>query len=105
MNAIGAMRARIALYSPERTLDELGGASLGWTPEGEAWAQVEAAGAAFGAAFDTAASNAAYRMTIHRRDEVRAGWRVVWDGRALRIMSVRDEGAPRIVLNCEEETL
>lgn len=102
---IGVMRARIALYSPERTPDDVGGGSLAWTPEGEAWAQIEALGGGFGAAFDTAASLSAYRVTINRRDDVRAGWRVAWGARTLRITSVRDEGAPRVVLACEEEVL
>lgn len=104
-DAIGALRARVALYAPTRTPDDMGGASLDWTPQGEAWAQVEAAGASAGAAFDTRVSTGAYRVTIYRRDDVRAGWRLIWTARVLRIVSIRDEGAPRIVLTCEEEIL
>jgi len=36
---------------------------------------------------------------------VRAGWRVVWGERRLRVTGANDEGAPRIVLVCEEERL
>lgn len=99
------MRARVGLQSPERTVDDLGGASIAWTNEGEVWAQISADGANQAAAFDTALSTASYTLTINRRDGVRAGWRVLWGGRVLRITGVRDEGAPRIELNCEEEVL
>lgn len=102
---IGAMRARVRLERPTRTADDLGGASLAWANEGDVWAAIEAAGAGGAAAFDAAPSISAYRLTINRRDGVRAGWRVVWGGRVLRIVGVRDEGAPRIILNCEEEKL
>lgn len=104
-DAIGAMRARVALYRPERTPDDLGGGALGWIGEGEAWAQIEGARASASAAYDTRASVSVYRVTINRRDDVRGGWRVVWGERTLRIVAVRDEGGPRITLNCEEEIL
>lgn len=102
---IGALRARVGLQSPERTVDDLGGASIAWVNEGEVWARIEADGASQSAAFDTAPSTASYTLTINRRDGVRAGWRVLWGGRVLRLTGVRDEGAPRVELNCEEEVL
>ncbi len=97
------MRARARLERPARTEDDLGGASLAWADEGDVWAAIEAASAGAAAAFDTAASISAYRVTINCRDGVRAGWRIVWGERVFRIVAVRDEGAPRIILNCEEE--
>ncbi len=103
--AIGAMRARVKLQSPTRVADELGGATILWTDEGDAWAEIEASGGSEGAAFDALPSTASFRVTINRRDDVRAGWRIAWGARRLRIVGVADEGAPRIVLNCQEETL
>jgi head-tail adaptor len=47
----------------------------------------------------------AFRVTINRRNDVRAGWRVIWGARVLRVVGVSDGGAPRIVLVCEEERL
>ncbi|HRE44326.1 MAG TPA: head-tail adaptor protein [Terricaulis sp.] len=99
------MRARVRLESPARAADDLGGASLAWANEGDVWAAIEAAGVGGAAAFDAAPSISAYRFTIHRRDDLRAGWRVVWGDRVFRIVGVRDEGAARIILNCEEERL
>ncbi len=97
---IGALRARVKLQRPTRVADEIGGAAIAWTDEGDVWAQVDA-----GAARETSPSVAAYRVTINRRDDVRAGWRIAWGARRLRIAGVTDEGAPRIQLMCEEERL
>lgn len=102
---IGAMRARVRLESPVRTADELGGATISWADQGEVWAAIVADGAARAAAFDTAASLGSFRVTINSRADVRPGWRLIWNNRALRIVGVRDDGAARIALDCEEEQL
>jgi len=99
------MRTRVRLESPVRAPDDIGGAAISWTDEGDVWAAIEATGAAQGAAFDAAPALSAFRVAINRRSDVRAGWRVTWGARVLRIAGVRDEGAPRIVLICEEERL
>ncbi len=103
--AIGAQRARVRLERPLRTGDDLGGGAIAWVDAGEVWAAVSAHGASLSVAFDTAPSLAGHALTINRRDDVRAGWRVVWGARAMRIVGVRDEGAARIDLICEEERL
>lgn len=102
---IGAMRARVALQSPVRSSDAIGGAALSWTDEAEVWAEIVAGGVAQGADFDTAPSVSGYTMTINRLDGLRAGWRVLWSGRVFAVRGVRDEGAARVQLICEEEVL
>lgn len=102
---MGALRARVKLQSPVRIADELGGAAIAWSDEGDVWAEVEAGGAGDNPAFDTMSSVAAFVVTINRRDGVRAGWRIAWGTRRLRVSGVADEGAPRIRLICQEETL
>jgi SPP1 family predicted phage head-tail adaptor len=97
------MRARVTLEEPVRIADEIGGAAILWTARGEVWAVIEARGAGDALAFDTLPSTASYDVSVNRRADVRAGWRVVWGERRLRITGVSDEGAPRIVLHCEEE--
>jgi SPP1 family predicted phage head-tail adaptor len=104
-DAIGALKARVTLQSPLRVADEIGGAAIAWSDEGDVWAEIVALGADESAAFDTSSSVSAYRVTINRRDDARVGWRVAWGERLLRIVGVRDEGAARIELSCEEETL
>lgn len=105
MSALSALRERVKLQSPTRVADEIGGAAIYWADEGDVWAAIAAGGADESDAFDTAPSRASYRVTINRRDDVRAGWRVTWGARRLRINGVADDGAPRIGLACEEETL
>jgi SPP1 family predicted phage head-tail adaptor len=103
--AIGALRARVKLQSPIRIADELGGAAIAWSDEGDVWAEIEAGGANESVAADATPSFASFRVTINRRDDVRAGWRIAWGVRRLRISGVADDGAPRIQLNCQEEIL
>jgi len=102
---ISTMRARVALQRPVRAPDDIGGAAISWAHEGDVWAAIEATGAVQAAAFDTSPARNAFRITVNRRADVRAGWRVIWGARALRIAGVRDEGGARIALNCEEELL
>lgn len=105
MSSIAARRERVMLQSPVRVADEIGGAAIVWLDAGEVWAAIEAANVAHADAFDTNASTAALRVTINRRGDVRASWRVIWGTRVLGVVGVSDAGAPEIVLVCEEETL
>lgn len=102
---IGRMRARVRLESPQRTADNIGGAAITWTNQGDVWAEISAGGGGQSAGFDTAPSATAYAFAINRRTDVRAGWRVVWGARVFAVRAVRDEGAPRIELLTEEERL
>jgi head-tail adaptor len=104
-DAIGVLRARVTLQSPLRTPDDLGGAMLSWADEGDAWAEIKPASAKQGIAYDTAPSVGLYAAIINRRSDVRAGWRLLWGVRTLRITGVRDGGDARIELSCEEEVL
>ena len=102
-DAIGAARARVTLEAPTRVADEIGGAAILWVSQGDVWADIEARGANEAPAHHGLASTASFRVTIHRRDDLRAGWRLVWGERRLRIVGVIDDGGARISLNCEEE--
>jgi len=104
-DSIGALRARITLLEPTRVADELGGGALSFTEAGSVWAEIEASGAGTSAAFDTRVAIAAFRVTIRRHDGVRAGWRLGWGARVMRVVGVRDNGGARITLACEEERL
>lgn len=102
-DGIGALRARIKLQRPTRIADEIGGAAVLWSDEGDVWSEIAAAEASSTAAYDGAAAVTALRVTINRRSDVRGGWRAIWGVRTLRIIAVRDDGARRIDLICEEE--
>jgi len=103
-DSIGALRARVTLQSPVRVADEIGGAAIAWMDQGEVWAEIEATSAGENAAFDAAGAVTSFRVTINHRADVRAGWRIAWNERVLRITGIRDDGAPRTEFNCEEET-
>ncbi len=102
-DALGAMRHRVTLQKPTRVADEIGGAATAWSDEGEVWAVIEALGGADAPAFDAQRAVSSFRVTIHRRDDVRAGWRVSWGTRRLRVVSAPNDATPRLSLICEEE--
>lgn len=102
-DAIGALRARVTLQSPTRTLDDLGGAVLGWLGQGEVWAAIGALNSSVSADFDAARGASGYRLIINRHPDLRTGWRVLWGSRVLRVVGVRDDGAARQTLDCLEE--
>ena len=100
---IGALRVRIVLERPVRSADDIGGAGITWAPEAELWAGVRATAAGERAPYDGLQSVSSLTITIYRRGDVRVGWRVRWGARVLRVAGVRDDGAARIELACEEE--
>jgi SPP1 family predicted phage head-tail adaptor len=102
---IRARHARVTLQQPTRVADEIGGAAILWTEQGQVWATIQPTSASQSDAFDTRRATTAFRVTINRRDDIRAGWRLLWGARQLSIIGVSDGGAPRIVLTCEEERL
>lgn len=104
-DALGVMRARVRLQSATRVADEIGGAAIAWIDQGEAWADIAARGGSQTAAFDASPAIALFSVTINRRADVRAGWRVLWGERVLQIVGVADDGAPRLTLSCEEEII
>lgn len=101
-NAIGAMRERVLLQSPLRVADEIGGAAISWVNEGAVWAEIVAGSASENVDHDRTRGVANYRLTINRVIGLRVGWRVLWDERALRVVGVADDAAPRMTLICEE---
>jgi head-tail adaptor len=104
-DAIGAMRARVTLTQPTRVADELGGVALLWVSAGDAWAEIRGGAVGERADYDGALSSTAYTARINRRDDIRAGWRLAWGERTLRVVGVRDDSDARIELICEEEIL
>lgn len=100
---IGAMRARVMLQSPARTEDDLGGAAITWSDEGEVWAELAPAGAGERIAYDTASAVVSYTLHIRARADVRAGWRARLGARVFRVLAVRDVAGARLDLICEEE--
>lgn len=99
------MRARLRLQSPLRAPDDIGGAAISWVDQGDVWGAVDVVSVGAAPSFDTSAERTQLRITINRRSDVRAGWRVLWGSRVFRLVGVSDGGGPRIILVCEEERL
>lgn len=102
---ISDLRERVTLHEPVRTLDDIGGATIVWTGRGDVWAQIVARGGSGGEAFDGDASFARYDVVIRARADVRAGWRLTWGARTLRIVVATPAPNARLALQCEEERL
>lgn len=103
-DAIGRLRARIALAQPQIVADDMGGGVTTYVTAETVWADVAPVGASARADFDDRVSANAYRVTIRAPSGARAGWRVLWRTRSLLITAVTELGDGRMALDCEEET-
>lgn len=101
-DATGALRARVHLLRPIRTLDDLGGAAITWSDEGAVWAEIAPLSVREDAAFDVLRGRAFHRVSLRKPNEVRAGWRLQWGSRVFRVIAVRDSAPARAELECEE---
>lgn len=104
-DAISALRTRVRIETLTRVADEIGGAALAWSDQGEAWAEIVVGGAGQAEAYDTTRGAAAVVVRLRRRE---ADWlrsRILRDTASYRVRAVRDDGGPRIELICEEEQL
>lgn len=103
--AIGEMRERVTLQSPQRTPDGAGGADITWTSGASVWAKVEERHGQERLAGERLAAEATFALTIRYRSGITTEMRVLWKGRELNIASLRDpDGRKRFLeLDCEEE--
>lgn len=99
------MRHRIRLRRPVRIADEIGGAAIAFADAGDVWAEIEAVSSAISPNADANATMTRFRVIINRRADIRAGWRITWGARSLRVVGARDEGVDRMEITCEEEVL
>jgi SPP1 family predicted phage head-tail adaptor len=102
---ISDVSKRVALERPERELDDGGGVTITWTQVAVVWASIRSAATSESAAGDDLTARTAHELRLRWRDDVRPGWRVIHESRALRIRSAIDrDGAKRwLHLDCEEE--
>ena len=103
---IGALRERVTLQLPVRTPDGAGGAAVSWTAGTPVWAKVEERGGGERVEGERLAAKARLRVTIRYRSGITTEMRVMRDGKALNILSLRDpDGRKRfLLLDCEERS-
>jgi head-tail adaptor len=98
------LKERVDIQQPIRTVDELGGANIAWTPVVSVWAQVEPV---LGTAREreTGAqllASAAYRVRIRTRTDINAAMRLVWKTHTLTIHSLHERAEVLELLAYEE---
>ena len=104
-DSVGVLRTRVRIETLTRVADEIGGAALAWSDQGETWAEIVVGGAAQTQSYDTTRGLVSVIVRLRRRE---ADWlrsRIVRGDVAYRVRAVRDNGGPRIELLCEEERL
>jgi SPP1 family predicted phage head-tail adaptor len=102
---IGDLARRVTLERPDAVDDAGGGFAVSWTPISEAWARIVSSRASEGEEADDLVSRVSHAVRMRWRSDVGAGWRLVFDGRYLRVRAAVDpDGAKRwLDLDCEEE--
>lgn len=101
---IGEMYYRAALLQKTQTDDGGGGYTESWTTIDTVWAAMQVKGVTESFRGDIPHACGLYRLTIRRRTDVSAGWRIKLDGRSLDVISVSDPGSmsPFMQLNCRD---
>jgi SPP1 family predicted phage head-tail adaptor len=102
----GALRRRIAIEAPADVADGAGGLIRGFTPVAELFAAIEPLSSQEAETGRALGLKRLWRVTIRARGDVGGGHRVIWRGRVLDVLSVRDcdaDGRTEELL-CEEAT-
>lgn len=99
----GRLDQRVTLQQATRTADGLGGYVKGWSDVATLWARVEPLAGRERDMAQQVESPRDYRVTIRRRADVTTAHRLLWQGNALNIRFVADEGARALylALDCE----
>ena len=102
---IGDLSRRITLQRPDRTADGGGGFETTWTSVGAAWASVRSSAGTEQDEGDDLVRRVGHQLRLRWRDDVVPGWRVVLEGRVLRVRSAVDRNGRKrwLDLECEEE--
>lgn len=100
----GELRRRAALEAPLDAIDEIGGATRGWSLVATVWARIEAPRGGTRLAADRLEAAITHRVTLRWRDGVAATMRLRLGARILLIRAARDPDGRRrsLVLDCEE---
>ncbi|WP_158215851.1 phage head closure protein [Notoacmeibacter marinus] len=100
----GKLRTRLVLEAPVRTPDEAGGQDVQWHAVGEFFAHVEPVGARQTTEGEAERQEITHRVTLRHRNDVSPAMRLLRNGHAMRVETVRDlDGSGRyLVCGCKE---
>jgi len=103
---IGHMRARVGLYAPETTADDLGGTITSWAFRRGLWAAIKPKSISEIRENGRLAVTQSYLVVVRYTPDFPERARLVWKGRILRVIAASDPDirGERLHLICEEES-
>ena len=99
--ALGALRDRVQLRRRDAVSDEAGGHVITFVPIATVWARVRALSPRSIQTADGRAAQVTYAVVLRYRDDIKAGDRLVFQGRALDVIGADDLNEQRIYLSCQ----
>lgn len=104
--AIGALRRRIRIETPVYAGDGGGGAVAGWSELATVWASVAEKPGREGLQEDRPRADKLYEVTLRYRSDVTAEARLIFEGRALQILTLRDLDGRKcwLIADCRSES-
>jgi SPP1 family predicted phage head-tail adaptor len=93
---------RISIQSQNRLPDGAGGFAESWQTLAIVWAEVRAASATHGTRFGGTTTRRFVKIFIRDRADLSWPHRVLWEGRVLDVLAIRQAGPDRVELECEE---
>lgn len=99
--SIGTMTDRVQLQRRVTSDESEGGELAVFTPIATVWARVRQLGARQAFASDARGQSMSHGVTIRHRTDLKAGDRIVWQGRELSIEALDDINGARAYLSCQ----
>lgn len=87
---LGKMRHRVLLQKPVEVTDAGGGRTYTWTNVETVWAEVRPISARETLYGMAVANPVTHRISMRHRSDILPGWRIVYDSREFKILSVVD---------------
>lgn len=102
---IGNLRARVGIYAPNKTPDEIGGSVQTYSLQRVVWANIRPMNSGERTEQGRLSVWQVYKVTIRFMDDFPERARLMWKGRRLRVVtsSDPDNRRERLHLMCEEE--
>lgn len=101
---LGELRERVTIQVPATVLDEIGASSVTYSALATVWARVRTVRAPEDEVAERQAMLAVYEVTIMSRTGILPTYRLLWRGRPLQIVDMRqpDEQRRFLVLGCRD---
>lgn len=98
--ALGTLRDRVQLLRKDMTVEPEGGHQTMFVPMATVWARVHALSARQASEADGRAVRITHSVVMRYRNELQAGDRIAYRGRALEVVAANDVNGRRAYLAC-----